>query len=114
MSTVEGEDNMGTYNEKDIKEKIEQMKRNGCLPTMVIGEWELYDDAGQLQLRVYSEESKAVLLQCMIGESYDQAFTTLEAFDYLTVAMFSMSVAGASNMISAHDDFIGTDAELRK
>ena len=97
---------MGTYNEEDIIEKIEQMKRNGCLPTMIIGEWELYDDAGQLQLRVYSEESKAILLQCMIGESYDQAFTTLEAFDYLTVSMFTMSVAGASNLMNTHNSLM--------
>ena len=97
---------MGTYNEEDIIEKIEQMKRNGCLPTMIIGEWELYDDAGQLQLRVYSEESKAILLQCMIGENYDQAFTTLEAFDYLTVAMFTMSVAGASNLMNTHNSLM--------
>ena len=97
---------MGTYNEEDIIEKIEQMKRNGCLPTMIIGEWELYDDAGQLQLRVYSEESKAILLQCMIGESYDQAFTTLEAFDCLTIAMFTLSVAGASKMMNAHKELL--------
>ena len=97
---------MGTYNEEDIKEKIEQMKRNGCLPVMIIGDWELYDDAGQLQLRVYSEESKEILLQCMIGESYDQAFTTLEAFDCLTTAMFTMSVAGASNLLNAHKELL--------
>jgi hypothetical protein len=97
---------MGTYNEEDIKEKIEQMKRNGCLPVMIIGDWELYDDAGQLQLRVYNAKSKAILLQCMIGENYDQAFTTLEAFDYLTTAMFTLSVRGASNLMNAHKELL--------
>tara|TARA_R100000951_G_C2646178_1_gene182661 strand:+ start:1690 stop:2004 length:315 start_codon:yes stop_codon:yes gene_type:complete len=97
---------MGTYNEEDIKEKIEQMKRNGCLPAMIIGDWELYDDAGQLQLRVHSEESKAIILQCMIDENYDQAFTTLEAFDCLTIAMFTLSVAGASKMMNAHKELL--------
>ena len=66
-----------TYTETDLEKKIQQMKNNGCLPPMQLGEWELLNDGGighyYLCLRDY-ELTHLLHTHVLLGEDVDAAF----------------------------------------
>ena len=98
-----------TYTETDLEQKIQQMKNNGCLPPMQLGEWELLNDGGighyYLCLRDY-ELTHLLHTHIMLGENVDAAYLALEAIDRLRIITHTQSIEGVERQKKVWDAFM--------
>lgn len=98
-----------TYTETDLEKKIQQMKNNGCLPPMQLGEWELLNDGGighyYLCLRDY-ELTHLLHTHVLLGEDVDAAFLALCAIDRLRIITHTESEVAVQQQKLAWAEFM--------